>query len=177
MAARMGMTLSVTALSSRRPKNRHFAVGASKCYVGYWMKPLTSTIHLFPRLAHGVLLLATLAFLTGTFLTFATGRVSVIDVFEAGPSDALHMHADGIVHAHAPVQQAGTVPDDTQDIPGDHQHEKPPCATFASAPLPSFSEGPAVRLQPLDKLAMTDSRPMVDAARGHPERPPRTETL
>lgn len=128
------------------------------------------------RLASGALLLATLAFLAGTFVAFATPRVPVIDMTDAGSEDH-HFHADGTSHSHGPVEFTGFPSEDGQPGRGDHEHEKPSTAGLPATSLPPHADGVAIRLMRAARILMADSRPLSDAGRGHPERPPRTETL
>lgn len=128
------------------------------------------------RLASGALLLASLAFLAGTFLTFATARTPVIEMTTAGEEDS-HFHADGTSHSHVRVKFAGSVPDFGSPGPGEHEHDKPSTASVPATSLPPQADAVAFRPVHVTKILMADSPPPADAGRGHPERPPRTETL
>lgn len=135
---------------------------------------MTSIGRLARRLATGALLLATLAFLTGTFLTFATARTPVIEMTEGGPDDH-HVHSDGTSHSHGPVKVAGA--DDAFPGAGDHEHEKPSTVSLPASVLPPQADVAAMRSVPAAKIRMADQPPPADTGRGNPERPPRTETL
>lgn len=148
------------------------------CGIGpYGPCDLTAFGRLIGRLATGALLLATLAFLAGTFLTFATARTPVIEMSDGSADDGYHIHADGTSHSHGPVKVAGTSQDGALPDWGDHRHENPSTASLPVTSMPPQAETAAIRHYYSAKMPMADHSPPADVGRGHPERPPRTVTL
>lgn len=139
---------------------------------------MTIVRHICQKVAASALLVAAMAFLVGTCLSYATPRMAVIELAET--AGELHMHSDGVVHAHGPVRLAASADPlaDPSESDTSHKHEKAAAGGFqASANAPSVGDGVGFSLARSSALSLADTSPYLSTAPPGLERPPRTRSL